>query len=80
MNGRERRAVELFVKRPKLFVGIWDDQNAYFPHLDGASVMTFEAQDICPIRFLPTAENALAWTLFLSRHTELRSEIEPVTN
>lgn len=68
------------MKRPKTFVGIWDERNAYFPHLDGASVMTFEAKDLCPIRFVATAENALAWTLFLSRHTELRSEIEPIAH
>jgi hypothetical protein len=78
VNPKASRNVEHFVKRPKLYVGIWNDQNAYFPHLDGASVMTFEARDLCPIRFVPTAENALAWTLFLCLHTELQSEIEPV--
>lgn len=80
MNREPAAGVQYFVKRPKLFVGIWDEDCAYFPHLDGASVMTFEAQDICPIRFVPTAENALAWTLFLCRHTELKSEIEPVSH
>ncbi|MBK7585709.1 MAG: hypothetical protein IPI67_36670 [Myxococcales bacterium] len=68
------------MKRPKLFVGIWNDLNAYFPHLDGASVMTFEAKDIKAIRFRGTAANALAWTLFLSRHTELESTIERAHN
>jgi len=69
------------VKKPKLYLGIWDDRNAYFPHLDGASVMTFEAQDLADgIAFAATAENALAWTMFLSRHTDLRSVIEPARN
>ncbi|MFO0564223.1 MAG: hypothetical protein U0263_01100 [Polyangiaceae bacterium] len=68
------------MKRPKTFVGIWNDRNAYFPHLDGASVMTFEARDLKAIRFVRNAESALAWTLFLSRHTELRSTLERTPN
>lgn len=68
------------VKRPKLFVGVWNDLNAYFPHLDGASVMTFEARDLGAIRFGPSAESALAWTLFLSRHTEIRGTFERARN
>jgi hypothetical protein len=69
------------VKPPKLFVGIWDDRNAYFPHLDGASVMTFEADDLAgDISLGATAANALAWVLFLSRHTDLQGVIEPARN
>ena len=68
------------MKRPKLFVGIWNDRNAYFPHLDGASVMVFEARDLGTIRFGRSAENALAWTLFLSRHTEVRGTFERIRN
>lgn len=68
------------MKRPKLFVGIWNDRNAYFPHLDGASVMTFEARDLRAIRFGRSAENALAWTWFLSRHTEIKGSFERARN
>ena len=68
------------MKRPKLFRGVWNDQNAYFPHLDGASVMTFEARDLGTIRFGQSAENALAWTMFLSRHTELRGTFARARN
>jgi hypothetical protein len=69
------------VKRPKFIPGVWENESAYFPNLDGASVMTFEARDLGgAIRFEATAENALAWTLFLCLHTDLRGELEPVTN
>lgn len=82
MNPGRRARVNLTepVKRPKLFVGVWNDRNAYFPHLDGASVMTFEARDLGAIRFGRTAESALAWTLFLSRHTEIRGTFERARN
>jgi hypothetical protein len=69
------------MKRPKHFLGIWTDQNAYFPHLDGASVMTFEAHDLADgIRLEPTALMALAWVVFVSRHTDCESVIEPASN
>ena len=69
------------VKRPRIIRGVWENDAAYFPHLDGASVMTFEAKDLRDaVNFAATAENALAWTLFLCLHTELRGEIEPILN
>jgi hypothetical protein len=69
------------VKRPRIFVGIWQDENAYFPHLDGASVMTFEANDLGDtISGTATPESAFAWTMFLCLHTDLESSIEPVRN
>lgn len=69
------------MKRPKHFLGIWNDHNAYFPHLDGASVMTFEAKDLAEgIRLEPTAVMALAWVVFVSRHTDCESVIEPACN
>jgi len=42
--------------------------------------MTFEARDLGAIRFGRTAESALAWTLFLSRHTEIRGTFERARN
>jgi hypothetical protein len=68
------------VKRPKLFVGVWDDRNAYFPHLDGASVMVFEARDLRGVDFGRTAEHAFAWTLFLSRHSEVQGHFARVAS
>lgn len=69
------------MKRPRIFVGIWQDDNAYFPHLDGASVMTFEAKDLGDaLSGAATPETAFAWTMFLCLHTDLSSIIEPVSN
>ena len=42
--------------------------------------MTFEARDLTNTHFAPTAENALAWTLFLCLHTELTGVIERAAN
>ncbi|HMR78467.1 MAG TPA: hypothetical protein PKD61_25350 [Polyangiaceae bacterium] len=59
------------MKRPKTFIGVWDDQNAYFPHLDGLSVMIFEHKDL-PVdrRFVKSAADIFSWLTFVWRHTD----------
>jgi hypothetical protein len=72
---------EATVKRPKLVIGVWDDDNAYFPHLDGASVMTFERRDLPRHRrFVRSQADVFAWMSFVWRHTDSQVVLTPVRN
>ncbi len=69
------------MKRPKHYVGIWDDQNAYFPHLDGASVMTFEMRDLpSDRRFIQNTADVFAWATFVWRYTDSQVVVQPVAS
>lgn len=69
------------MKRPKLFVGVWNDDAAYYPHLDGASVMTFEHHDL-PLhrRFIRNQGDIFAWMTFVWRHTDSQVLLKPIAN
>ncbi|MEZ4227276.1 MAG: hypothetical protein R3B13_40440 [Polyangiaceae bacterium] len=65
------------MKRPKTYVGIWDDDNAYFPHLDGLSVMIFEHGDLPQDRkFVRSAADIFSWVTFVWRHTDSRVVVQ----
>lgn len=69
------------MKRPKHFVGVWNDQNAYFPHLDGASVMVFEMRDLpSDRRFIQSTADVFAWATFVWRHTDSQVVVSPVAS